>query len=83
MGQDNLRTTNVRLAAASSGVIYVAGRTPKVILQYSGKNFDNGEHGRFQSFHLACGYVRSFEVKVDSILTDKNNEPAMIFSSIQ
>ena len=62
--------TNIRLAAANQGAIYVAGRTPIISLQLEGrhlwmsflvvKNLDESDQ-----FILGRDFVRNFDVKFD------------------
>ena len=72
MGFDcpDLIPTNIRLAAANKGAIYVAGRTPIISLQLGGKhlwmsflvvkNLDESEQ-----FILGRDFVRKFDVTID------------------
>ena len=68
MGYDrsDLIPTNIRLAAANQGAIYVTGRTPIISLQLGGrhlwvvKNLDESDQ-----FILGRDFVRNFDVTID------------------
>ena len=67
---EDLFPTNLRLAAANRGAIYVAGRTPKTVLHIGRRdlwmsflvveNLDDSDH-----FILARDFVRNFDVMID------------------
>ena len=67
---DDLIPTNLRLAAANRGAIYVAGRTPKTVLHMGGRylwmsflvveNLDESDQ-----FILGRDFVRNFDVMID------------------
>ena len=67
MGQDELTTTNMRLAAACSGAIHVAGRTPKIVWLLSGMSLwmsiGSEEHERFESIHFRMWLRPEFHSK--------------------
>ena len=68
--RENLVPTNLRLAAANRGAIYVAGRTPKTVLHIGGRdlwmsflvveNLDDSDQ-----FILGRDFVRTFDVMID------------------
>ena len=68
--RENLILTNLRLAAANRGAIYIAGRTPKTVLHMGGRdlwmsflvveNLDDSNQ-----FILGRNFVRNFDVMVD------------------
>ena len=43
--REDLIPTNLRLAAANRGAIYVAGRTPITVLHMGGRSLDEFPHG--------------------------------------
>ena len=49
--RSDLIPTNLRLAAANQGSIYVTERTPIISLQLGGRHFSRGEFGRIRSVH--------------------------------
>ena len=67
---EDLIPTNIRLATANRGAIYVAGRTPKKVLHMGGRdlwmsflmveNLDDANH-----FILGRDFVRNFDVMID------------------
>ena len=68
--REDLITTNLRLAAANRGAIYIAGRTPITVLHMGGRdlwmsflvveNLDNADQ-----FILGRDFVRNFDVMID------------------
>ena len=68
--REDLIPTNLRLAAANRGVVYVAGRTPITVLHMGGRdlwlsflvveNLDDAEQ-----FILGRDFVRNFDVMID------------------
>ena len=68
--REDLIPTNLRLAAANRGAIYVSGRTPITVLHVGGQNLwmsslvvenlDNSDQ-----FNLGRDFVRSFDVMID------------------
>ena len=68
--REDLILTNLRLAAANRGAIYIAGRTPKTVLHMGGRdlwmsflvveNLDDSDQ-----FILGRDFVRNFDVMVD------------------
>ena len=68
--RDDLIPTNLRLAAANRGVIYVAGRTPIAVLHMGGRNLwmsflvvENLENS--DQVILGRDFVRNFVVMID------------------
>ena len=72
MGFDrsDLIPTNIRLAAANQGGVYVTGRTPIISLQLGGRNLwvsflvlENLDES--DQFNLGRGFLRNFDVTID------------------
>ena len=68
--REDLIPTNLRLAAANRGAIYVAGRTPVTVLHMGGRNlwmsFLVVEHlDDADQFILGRDFVRNFDVMID------------------
>ena len=68
--REDLTPTNLRLAAANRGAIYVAGRTPILVLHMRGREFwmkflvvENLDDAA--QFILGRDFVRSFDVIID------------------
>ena len=68
--RSDLVPTNIRLAAAHQGAIYVAGRNPIVELKLGGRHlwmsllvFENMDES--EQFILGRDFVRNFDVKID------------------
>ena len=68
--REDLIPTNLRLAAANRGTIYVAGRTPITVLHMRGRDLwmsflvlENSDDA--DQFNLGRGYVRNFDVMID------------------
>ena len=68
--REDLIPTNLRLAAANRGAIYVAGRTPITVLHMGGRDFwmsfqvvENPDDA--DQFILGRDFVRNFDVMVD------------------
>ena len=68
--REDLIPTNLRLAAANRGAIYVAGRTPVTVLHMGGRNFwmsflvvENLDDA--DQFILGRDFVRNFDVMID------------------
>ena len=58
--RSDLIPTNIRLAAANQGAIYVTGRTPIISLQLGGRHLDESDQ-----FNLRRDFVRNFDVTID------------------
>ena len=68
--REDIVLTNLRLAAANRGAIYVAGRTPITVLHIGGRNlwmsFLVVENlGDSDQFILGRNFVRNFDVMID------------------
>ena len=68
--RSDLIPTNIRLAAANQGAIYVTGRTPIISLQLGGRNLwmsylvvENLDESH--QFILGRDFVRNFDVTID------------------